>query len=84
MAILLSMRADGLLINGVYYLSVSKRMNNVRTQLFKRHKSSWILRATMTQPINPRCVEWLKSPFAQRLINKHVSVLGHCHVTHSV
>lgn len=59
-------------------------MINVRTQLFKRQKDHWILRTTMTQPINPRCIEWLKSPFAQRLINKHVSVLGSCHGTQSV
>jgi hypothetical protein len=59
-------------------------MEHIRIQLFKRYRGQWILRTTITQPTPPRVHDWLKSPFAQQLINKHVSVLGFCHVTHSV
>lgn len=43
-----------------------------RIELFKRHKGQWILRTVMTQPPSPRIDQWLKSPFAQQILNKSV------------
>mgnify|MGYP003347392679 CR=1 FL=1 len=56
---------------GIFRL-ISKRMNYVRTELFKRQKDGWVLRTVLNAPPNPRVVEWLKSPFGQNLLNKSV------------
>ena len=57
-------------------------------RVFKRHRGQWIARPTggadMNPGLKPSTQAWLKSPFAQNLLNKHVSVLGSCHGTHSV
>ena len=61
-------------------------MTNI--QIFKRFKGQWVLRPTggadRNPGLKPSTQEWLKSPFARQLLNKHVSVLGSCHGTHSV
>jgi hypothetical protein len=49
-------------------------------QVFKRHRGEWIPRPTGGRDMNPglpeRVTEWLKTPFAQQLINKSVPVNG--------
>ena len=45
-------------------------------QLFKRQQRQWVPRPTGGRHLTPeplRVAEWLKSDFAQRLINKNVS-----------
>lgn len=45
--------------------------------VFKRQQRTWVTRPTGGANPNPampdRVTEWLKSPFAQRLLNKNVS-----------
>jgi len=49
-------------------------MRNI--QVFKRQRDGWVVRPTGGADPNPgpseRVVQWLKSDFAQRLINKSV------------
>jgi len=49
-------------------------MRNI--QVFKRGKTGWVLRPTGGRDMNPgmpdRVTQWLKSPFAQRILNKSV------------
>lgn len=45
-------------------------------RLFKRQQRQWVERPTGGQHLIPepeRVTEWLKSDFAQQLLNKHVS-----------
>jgi len=50
-------------------------MRNI--QVFKRQRDGWVVRPTGGADPNPgpseRVVAWLKSDFAQRLLNKSVS-----------
>jgi len=49
-------------------------MTNI--QVFKRHRGEWIARPSgggdRNPGVNPRTAEWLKSDFAQRILNKSV------------
>lgn len=49
-------------------------MRNI--QVFKRGKTGWVVRPTGGRDMNPgmpeRVQAWLKSPFAQRILNKSV------------
>ena len=49
-------------------------MRNI--QLFKRHQRQWVERPTGGRhlvPMPERVTEWLKSDFAQQILNKNVS-----------
>ena len=45
------------------------------TELFKRVKGQWIRRTVTYLEPKPRVSEWLKSPYAQPLLNKSVDTI---------
>jgi len=44
----------------------------ISVQTYRRMKNIWVARSSYPYPVKPEVLDWLKSDFAKRLINKNV------------